>query len=206
METMPLRNNTFDQGELYHILNRGANKATIFSNSGNYDYLIRLVEKYSERFGIGVVCYCLMPNHYHFLLQQTTDQSLSAFINTVFNAYVQAYNRQRHRTGTLFEGRFRHVHVDRQEYLLTLISYIHLNPVAAFLTSEPEAWEFSDCRDWIKKSDCADSRIVKYRTQFGLPSPEEYRKILADAQYARIEDKKFDKYLLDRENLTSRRF
>ena len=61
-----------------------------------------------------------MPNHYHFLLRQETDQTLSKFINVLFNAYVQAVNRQQGRKGTLFEGRFRHVWVDREEYLTHL--------------------------------------------------------------------------------------
>ena len=70
-------------------------------------------------------------------------------MGVVFNAYVQAVNRQMDRSGTLFEGRFRHVHIDRDEYILHLCRYIHLNPVKSGMVGNPEDWEFSDYKDWI---------------------------------------------------------
>ncbi|MCD6334967.1 MAG: transposase [Candidatus Latescibacteria bacterium] len=66
-----------------------------------------------------------MPNHYHFLLRQDGEVSLSRFINVAFNVYVQALNKQLERKGTLFEGRFKHVLVDKDEYILYLCRYIH---------------------------------------------------------------------------------
>ncbi|MFH1009243.1 MAG: transposase [Candidatus Latescibacterota bacterium] len=88
-------------------------------------------------------------HHYHLLLRQDGEISLSKFSNVVFNAYVQALNKQFGRRGTLFEGRFRHVLVDKDEYALQLCRYIHLNPVKAGLVSRPEDWIYSDYREWI---------------------------------------------------------
>ena len=78
---------------------------------------------------VDIVAWALMPNHYHFCLRQDTDRPISKFISVIFNAYVQAVNRQQNRAGTLFERRFRHVWVEQEEYLIHLCRYIHLNPV-----------------------------------------------------------------------------
>jgi REP element-mobilizing transposase RayT len=62
---MPYRGDVFTQGQYYHIYNRGAGKGQIFANEGNYLYLLRLVKEYAPKYGVAVIAYCLMPNHYH---------------------------------------------------------------------------------------------------------------------------------------------
>jgi REP element-mobilizing transposase RayT len=146
---MPYRGDPFAQGQYYHIYNRGAGKAKIFYNEGNYRYLLGLVEQHHEKHGAAVIAYCLMPNHYHFLLRQETDEPLSGFIQVLFNAYVQALNLQQGRTGTLFERRFKHKCINRWEYLMVVCRYIHLNPVKAKLTAQPEGWAYSNYLEWI---------------------------------------------------------
>jgi putative transposase len=146
---MPYRNTEFTKGQYYHIYNRGAGKSKIFYNEENYKYLIKLIEKNCQKYDVGIITYCLMPNHYHFLLQQLTDEPISKFINVIFNGYVQALNRQQNRTGTLFEGRFKHILIDDWKYLIHLCRYIHRNPVKAGLVSKPEQWEFSNYKEWI---------------------------------------------------------
>lgn len=146
---MPYREDTFVKGRYHHIYNRGAGRNRLFFNPENYTHCLRLVKRYAKRYGMTVIAYCLMPNHYHFLLRQNGDVPISKFINVLFNAYVQAVNRQQGRSGTLFEGRFRHVWVDREEYLVHLCRYIHLNPVKARLVSDPQAWPYSNYPEWI---------------------------------------------------------
>jgi putative transposase len=136
-------------GNYYHVYNRGAGRSLIFFNDDNYSYCLQLIQRYRVHYGVAILAYYLMPNHYHFLLRQEGDIPLSRFINTLFNAYVQAVNRQQGRTGTIFEGRFRHVWVDREEYLVHLCRYIHLNPVEAGLIAQPEKWPYSNYLEWI---------------------------------------------------------
>lgn len=177
---MPYRGDVFVQGHYYHVYNRGAGKGLIFFNPGNYEHLLRLVKRYCRRYGVTVIAYCLMPNHYHFLLRQETEQALSKFINVLFNAYVQAVNRQQGRKGTLFEGRFRHVWVNREEYLIHLCRYIHLNPVKANLVSQIEDWPYSNYLEWIgqRTGTLKDTRFIRDR----FPTPEAYRQFVADDQ------------------------
>lgn len=144
---MPRR--SFHQGNYYHIYNRGANRAPIFFSKENYFYFLRLIKKYALKYQITFIAYCLMPNHYHFLLRQDGDFPISKFINVLFNTYVQAVNHQRNRSGTLFEGRFKHKLVERDEYLIHLCRYIHANPVKAGLVTQLEEWPYSNYLEWI---------------------------------------------------------
>jgi putative transposase len=90
-----------------------------------------------------------MPNHYHFLLRQQEGGSISRFIQTTFNACVQALKKMEEHSGTIFQGTAKIVAVETDEYLYQLVSYIHFNPVKTGLTSSPELWEFSDYWQWI---------------------------------------------------------
>ena len=104
----------------------------------------------------------------------------SKFINVLFNAYVQAVNRQQGRKGTLFEGRFRHVWVDREEYLIHLCRYIHLNPVKAGLVAEIGDWPYSNYLEWIGERAGRLKDDVFIRDRF--PTPEAYQRFVADGQ------------------------
>jgi len=145
---MPYRE-LFVKGNYYHIYNRGASQGKIFFSNDNFLYCLKLLKKYAESYCVAIIAYCLMPNHYHFLLRQDGEISLAKFINVLFNAYVQAVNKQRERKGALFAGRFKHVHIDKNEYLMHLCRYIHLNPVAAGMVASPEDWLYSNYQEWI---------------------------------------------------------
>lgn len=146
---MPRRENKFSRGHYYHVYNRGANRERIFFSAENYFYLLKLAKKYCQKYQIAIIAYCLMPNHYHFLLRQDGETSIGHFIGVLFNAYAQAVNKQNGRTGTLFAGRFKDVHVDNEAYLLHLCRYIHGNPVKAGLVTALEEWPYANYLEWI---------------------------------------------------------
>ena len=175
---MPYRSDAFARNHYYHIYNRGVGKGLIFFNSANYEHCLNLIDRYRQPSGAAVIALCLMPNHYHFLLRQNSDQSISKFINVLFNAYVQAVNRQQGRKGPLFEGRFRHIRIDREEYLIHLCRYIHLNPVKANLVSHARDWPYSNYKEWIglKAEDIMNDNFI--RSYF--PTPKEYEQFVAD--------------------------
>jgi len=102
---------------------------------------------------LSVIAYCLMPNHYHFLLRPEEDGALSRFIQRLFNSYTQAFNKQQGRSGTLFEGRAKSILVDTDEYVLHLCRYIHLNPVKAGLVAYPGEWPYSNYLEWVEQRD-----------------------------------------------------
>jgi REP-associated tyrosine transposase len=192
---MPYRGDTLAKGQSYHIYNRGAGKGKIFFNDGNYQYLLWLVKEYYQKHGVTVIAYCLMPNHYHFLLRQESDKPLSKFIQVLFNRYVQALNLQQGRTGTLFEGRFKHRCVDKWEYLMVLCRYIHLNPVKAKLVARPEDWVYSNYQEWIG---LRDGRLIdKVFVQDHFHSAEEYVRFVNDVEDEKKSYEKIKKYMFD---------
>lgn len=183
---MPRREEIFVSGSVYHLYNRGVNRANIFTLSDNYIYLLRKVKALLLEIPAAVIAYCLMPNHYHLVMRQEGETPLSDFLARLFQTYTQAYNRQQNRTGPLFAGRFRCIHVDSDEYLLHLCRYVHLNPVTAGLVAKPENWPYSNFLDWIgqRQGTLIDRKLVKGY----FPSPESYLKFVAAEPPSQIVD------------------
>ena len=145
---MPYRKAELRAGEHYHVFNRGNNYSAIFFERENYLYFLRQMRKYLAIEAVETVAYCLMPDHYHLLLRLVADD-LSTPMQGLSLSYTKAVNKRHGRVGALFQGRFKAVRVDRDEYLLHLSRYIHLNPVTAGLVRQPEDWEFSSYRDYL---------------------------------------------------------
>lgn len=139
----------YEDDKYYHIYNRGAHQSLIFFSPENYRYCLRLLQKYKLKYRVAIVAYCLMPNHYHLVLRQSPEGSISNFLRTVFNAYAQAVNRRSGKSGTLFQGRPKARIIDSDAYALQVVRYIHLNPVIAKIVTAPESWQFSDYQAWI---------------------------------------------------------
>ncbi len=140
---------TFPAGRYFHIYNRGLNHAQVFFSARNYIYFLNLLKRNTDRYGITVTAYCLMPNHYHLLIRPSSDDGVPQVMKSIAGSYVQAVNLEQARQGPLFQGRFRAIWVDNESYLVHLARYIHLNPVEAGLVSSPEGWSYSNYRDVI---------------------------------------------------------
>ncbi len=162
---MPYRACEFEADHYYHIYNRGNNFQPIFFEHENYRYFLVQLRKYLPPDAVEVVAYCLMPNHYHLLLHLKTGD-LSKLMQPFILSYTNAINRRFGRIGSLFQGRFKARHVDREEYLLHLARYIHLNPVVAGLVKHPADWEFSSYRDVVGLRQGTLARPDIFLTQF----------------------------------------
>ena len=145
---MPRRARKLAAGRYYHVYNRGHNRQAIFFEPENYGYFLRLFRHHVAAQTVQVTAYCLMPNHYHFLVF-LREPGLSRAMQRFVLAYTHGMNHRYGRSGTLFEGRFQTKWVDRDEYLLHLTRYIHLNPVKAGLVEHPEDWAFSSYQDYV---------------------------------------------------------
>lgn len=145
---MPHREAALIPGSYYHIYNRGHNGANIFYESANYDFFLRQFKKYIAGKHAKVIAYVLMPNHYHFLLQVTTSDFSHAMQNFSIS-FVKAMNKRYSLTGALFQGAFQAKLVEKDEYLLHLSRYIHLNPVTTGLVESPEEWIYSSYLEYV---------------------------------------------------------
>jgi REP element-mobilizing transposase RayT len=148
---MALRKVRFVQGGYYHIYNRGAARQSIFVRDENYLYLLRLLKKVAAECAVTVIAYCLMPNHYHWLLRQEGEIAAGKVPMRVFGSYSQAFNKAQERTGTLFEGPYQCIAVDSDEYLRHLCRYIHANPVRHGLADAPGLWPYSNYLEWTEE-------------------------------------------------------
>ena len=145
-----------------HYFNRGVNRAPIFYEADNYLFLIRGLYRFLPYYKIELVAYCLMPNHYHILLEELDGKQASRYVQRVFNSYTQAVNKRYARVGTLFQGSAKHTEILSMEDAANVIGYIHHNPVSAGLAKHPSEWKFSDYNEWAEKIS-STRKVVKYR-------------------------------------------
>lgn len=131
----------------YHIYNRGINRQAIFTCEEHYSKFLTLCQYYIPSVA-DIMAYCLLPNHFHFLLYIHPDgvPPRRGGINplgTLFNAYAQWYNKQTDRVGGLFQRPFKRKRITEQEYLKQVIYYIHRNPLHHKLVRDPSRYPFS---------------------------------------------------------------
>jgi len=150
---MPYRQETFAEREYYHVYNRGALRNTLFYNHLAYRSFIDLIDRYAVETSIQVIAVCLMPNHFHLLVQIGEGGDLSQFMKRVCQAYSKRANRELRRAGTVIEGRFKSKHVKFTEYLTHLCRYIHANPIKAGLAQDPREWPYSNFKEFIGIAD-----------------------------------------------------
>ncbi|MFT6065811.1 MAG: coproporphyrinogen III oxidase/REP element-mobilizing transposase RayT, partial [Polaribacter sp.] len=138
-----------EKDNYYHIYNRGINGASIFESDENMRYFLTLVEKHLSQ-SIIILSYCLLKNHYHFLVKINCDGKVATqLFSNLFNAYAKAYNKQQNRTGSLFEKHFKRKKVVSNEYLRNLIVYIHRNPENHTIIDDFRKYNFSSYQEVI---------------------------------------------------------
>jgi REP element-mobilizing transposase RayT len=135
-----------EEDRYYHIYNRGNNSEIIFFNEGNYEFFLKRFNEYLSE-NIELFAYCLLPNHFHFLIRvkenlleqacaakalHLTDAKLlhgaTRAFHRLFTSYSKAINKQQNRHGSLIENPFKRIEITSEEYLRNLIIYIHTNP------------------------------------------------------------------------------
>lgn len=168
----------FEQGEFYHLYNRGVEKRTIFQSPSDYKRFMALLylansdksiqfrnnfskttlqeileQERGER-SVAIGAYCLMPNHFHILLTPLVDGGISKFMLKLQTGYSMYFNRKNERSGSLFQGVFKSQHIDSEIYSRYIYSYIHLNPIKL----KNQEWK-TQSKNFLNK---AKEFIIKY--------------------------------------------
>lgn len=136
----------------YHILNRGRRGERIFTDTYDYIGFIDLLIDTCEQWNLRVAAYCLMPNHYH-LLVKTPDANISRCMRHIDGVYTQKFNRRHECDGSLFRGRYKSILIEADSYLLTLVRYIHRNPLKAGLTDRLDSYQWSSHRGYLSRAE-----------------------------------------------------
>lgn len=172
---MSTRSISFAIGEFYHLYNRGVDKRTIYLDSYDYSRFIDLmylcnssapisVRNIHRNFNsvfdfevenplVAIGAYCLMPNHFHFLVTPLVEGGITTFMTKLGTGYSMYFNKKYKRTGALFQGMFKSQHASNDEYLKYLYAYIHLNPVKLI----DKDWKEQGSKDAGKAYDFAAS-------------------------------------------------
>lgn len=161
-----------ESGSYYHIYNRAVGDENLFYSEANYFYFLKKYQEYISPV-VETFSYCLMPNHFHFLIRIKSEEEIVKIIkiqskpdridppinlyiskqfSNLFNGYSQAINKQQIRNGTLFSRPFKRKKVESMEYMRNLVIYIHSNPINHGFTSNLSEWKYSSYNSIISGS------------------------------------------------------
>jgi REP element-mobilizing transposase RayT len=135
-------------GAFYHVTSRGNEQKDVFKSQKDREKYLEYLESATERYGAMIHAYCLMSNHYHLLLE-TPGGNLAQIMRHINGAYTNYFNAKRKRSGHLFQGRYKAILVEADDYATELSRYIHLNPVRVGMVSTPEEYRWSSFRSYI---------------------------------------------------------
>ena len=135
-------------GAFYHVTSRGDERKEIFRTVADRQRFLEYLSSATTRYGAVIHCYCMMGNHYHLFLQ-TPHGNLSQIMQHINGAYTTYYNVKRHHAGHLFQGRYKAIVVEADQYALELSRYVHLNPVRAGMTDCPEDYRWSSYSSYV---------------------------------------------------------
>ena len=132
-------------GGIYHVIQRGNNREFIFQDNAYKELLLELLEHYQSRFEFDLFGYVIMGNHYHLIIRQS-QISLQNIMHRTLSVFARQYNRLNRRSGHVFEGRYKAIPVMDDKYLLSLLRYLHQNPVAANICKKTSDYAWSSDR------------------------------------------------------------
>ncbi len=137
------------EGAVYHVTARGNERRKIFFSEADYKKFINYLVDSKKKFNINIHCYMMMSNHYHLIIE-TPEANLSKAMHYINGSYTTYINIKKKRSGHLFQGRYKSIIVDADNYLLELSRYIHLNPVRAGMIQKPTDYQYGSYSAYVK--------------------------------------------------------
>jgi REP element-mobilizing transposase RayT len=214
-----MRKTEFANGEYYHIYNRGVDKREVFLDGKDYIRFLKSIKEFNVDRAIGslkdlqalrarsadgllepvnrvvdIIAYCLNSNHYHFILRQLEDKGIEKFMHKLGMGYTNYFNKKHDRSGSLFQGPFKSIRIDSNEYLLHLSVYVNANH--AIHNYKEEDWPYSSYLDYTGKREgklCEKEVILG---QFDDNFLEYEKFIQTNLEYFK-EKKELEKYVLE---------
>lgn len=201
-------NSPLISGSYYHIFNRGVEKRTVFQSSSDYQRFLQTLDYYrfyptklklstflnlnepplnknlKQQPLVRILCFCLMSNHFHLLIQQLEENGISEFMRRVLDSYTRYFNTKNERVGSLFQGKFKAKIVEKDEYLLYLTKYIHRNPMTLPKWKHYiQEYGFSSYPGYLNKDQnfpfCEPEEILGY---FGKNKTNSYKSFVEESE------------------------
>lgn len=197
---MPYRKTPLIAGEYYHIFNRGVAHMSIFIDHRSYRRFINSMTYYQmegpkprlshfnpkvhsinlDKHIVKIICYCLMPNHFHLLVKPLNNKALTEFMRKLQDSYSKYFNTRSKRVGPILQGMFKAVLVQSNEQLLHLSRYIHLNPLVSVITKNLKDYRWSSFPEYLNLTnlEICSKEIVLDQFQ----STEDYYQFVLDQE------------------------
>lgn len=213
---MPYKQAVFANGEAYHVFNRGVEKRITFIDKKDLDRFTQTLDYYRfdnppVRFSfkkrslktkkpskqkplVEILAYCLMPNHFHLLVKQLKDKSITNFISKVANSYTKYFNTKYKRIGPLFQGTFKAVRIEDDEQLIHVSRYIHLNPLIDYVVRDLKRFPYSSYLEYLgtKEGFCQKDLVLSH-----FKNPADYEKFVLDREDYGRKIKQMERLLLE---------
>lgn len=138
---------------LYHIIFRGINRQDLFEENQDYKKLLEIIMIVKEDEKFELYAYCLMTNHVHLFIKEQNKGDIKKIVHKILTRYVVWYNHKYERSGSLIGNRYKSEPIEDDIYYLSLVKYIHQNPVKAGMVDAVEGYEWSSYNDYIQFSD-----------------------------------------------------
>ncbi|MFH0839566.1 MAG: transposase [Candidatus Omnitrophota bacterium] len=162
-------------GAIYHIINRGHNKQGLFKDKSDYMAFKEIISSYKAKFSFKLFNYCIMRNHFHFLLRILKAKDLPHVMQSISQAYARYHKRKYHNVGYLYQARYKGILIEKDEYLLECARYIERNPLRARIVKDLSAYPWSSYNYYAKgKEDAIIDRNILY-DGFGHTEEERQR-------------------------------
>jgi REP element-mobilizing transposase RayT len=178
-------------GAFYHVINRGNAGEDLFPANRDRVKFLEYLERTAETYSVIIHTYCLMTNHYHLLLE-TPQANLSTALQWMNVSYATYFNKKYNRSGHLFQGRFKALLINADEYLSTVSRYIHRNPVQAGIATKPAHYLWSSYRAFIRQSHSPGwletGRLLQYFGKRQKEAIKQYRAFVEQADPQKIEN------------------
>lgn len=152
---MPRQARKKSNSGIYHVMLRGINRQNLFEDNEDRQRFINTIGYYKTISGYNLYGYCLMDNHIHLLLRET-NESISMGIKRISSSFVHWYNQKYNRCGHLFQERYKSEVVENERYFLTVLRYIHQNPIKAGIVKKLEQYPWSSYREYIGRANITD--------------------------------------------------
>lgn len=201
-------------GELYHVFNRGVEKRQVFMDQSDYQRFFQSMAEFNSTETIGsiyensfrkkpslggeasklvnIVCYCLNPNHFHLILEQASERGIEKFMHRLSTGYTGYFNKKHQRSGVLFQGPFKSVHISSNEQLLHVSAYVNFNFKVHQLGGEASKY-WSSWDEYVGKSKSNFCEKNKVLGQF--KNKAEYKEFTEKALVEIVRRKEFLKDL-----------
>lgn len=202
---MPPKNSVkkYEENGYYHVYNRGVEKRDIFQDDQDYGIFLKYLKTYlseshdelqkslkifpsqflrNYELEIELICYCLMPNHYHLLLRQHSAKAMPEFIRSISTRYAMYFNKKYERVGSLFQGRYKAVKINTEEQLVNLTHYIHRNPTETW-GSDPQLYKYSSIHNYFGEYQQKWIKCQQVLDLFSTTNPKlTYRSFVLDVE------------------------